>query len=192
MSFYKRLFGYFLIVFSLLVIVLIGFPQIYSSNSSGRIDKEIDVDFKYLKDETSDIVLLYFGYVGCDTICVPSMTEINEIYNKINNKNVKVYFINLLDNLDQNLPQLFAEHFNENFKGIYLDKKELLKVTSQLNVVFSKSLVDKYELNHAGYLYILQKDDTNNGYKQKYIYTTRPFKQNIIVEDINKLLKQGV
>jgi len=192
LSFYKRLFGYFLIVFSLLVIVLIGFPQIYSSNSSGRIDKEIDVDFKYLKDETSDIVLLYFGYVGCDTICVPSMTEINEIYNKINNKNVKVYFINLLDNLDQNLPQLFAEHFNENFKGIYLDKKELLKVTSQLNVVFSKSLVDKYELNHAGYLYILQKDDTNNGYKQKYIYTTRPFKQNIIVEDINKLLKQGV
>ncbi len=192
MSFYKRLFGYFLIVFSLLVIVLIGFPQIYSSNSSGRIDKEIDVDFKYLKDETSDIVLLYFGYVGCDTICVPSMTEINEIYNKINNKNVKVYFINLLDNLDQNLPQLFAEHFNENFKGIYLNKKELLKVTSQLNVVFSKSLVDKYELNHAGYLYILQKDDTNNGYKQKYIYTTRPFKQNIIVEDINKLLKQGV
>ena len=192
MSFYKRLFGYFLIGFSLLVIVLIGFPQIYSSNSSGRIDKEIDIDFKYLKDETSDIVLLYFGYVGCDTICVPSMTEINEIYNKINNKNVKVYFINLLVNLDQNLPQLFAEHFNENFKGIYLDKKELLKVTSQLNVVFSKSLVDKYELNHAGYLYILQKDDTNNGYKQKYIYTTRPFKQNIIVEDINKLLKQGV
>ena len=163
MSFYKRLFGYFLIGFSLLVIVLIGFPQIYSSNSSGRIDKEIDIDFKYLKDETSDIVLLYFGYVGCDTICVPSMTEINEIYNKINNKNVKVYFINLLVNLDQNLPQLFAEHFNENFKGIYLDKKELLKVTSQLNVVFSKSLVDKYELNHAGYLYILQKNNTNNG-----------------------------
>ena len=192
MSFYKRLFGYFLIVFSLLVIVMIGFPQIYSSNSSGRIDKEIDVDFKYLKDETSDIVLLYFGYVGCDTICVPSMTEINEIYNKINNKNVKVYFINLLVNLDQNLPQLFAEHFNKNFKGIYLNKKELLKVTSKLNVVFSKSPVDKYELNHAGYLYILQKNNTNNGYKQKYIYTTRPFKQNMIVEDINNLLKQGV
>ena len=192
MSFYKRLFGYFLIIFSLLVIVMIGFPQIYSSNSSGRIDKEIDVDFKYLQDETSDIVLLYFGYVGCDTICVPSMTEINEIYNKINNKNVKVYFINLLVNLDQNLPQLFAEHFNKNFKGIYLDKKELLKVTSKLNVVFSKSPVDKYELNHAGYLYVLQKNNTNNGYKQKYIYTTRPFKQNMIVEDINKLLKQGV
>ena len=192
MSFYKRLFGYFLIVFSLLVIVMIGFPQIYSSNSSGRIDKEIDVDFKYLQDETSDIVLLYFGYVGCDTICVPSMTEINEIYNKINNKNVKVYFINLLVNLDQNLPQLFAEHFNKNFKGIYLNKKELLKVTSKLNVVFSKSPVDKYELNHAGYLYILQKNNTNNGYKQKYIYTTRPFKQNMIVEDINNLLKQGV
>jgi len=187
-SLYKKVFGYFLILFSLFSILIIGVPQFYSSNNSGRIDKEIDLKLNFLKNEKAEVVILYFGYVGCDTICVPSLSELDEIYKEIDKTKTSVYFINLLDIIEKDLPNLFASHFNKDFKGVYLDKSELLKVTKMLNVVYTKSFTNSYELNHAGYLYILQKDKENKSYKQKYIYTTRPFAKTIIVEDIKKLL----
>ena len=187
MSIYKKIFGYFLILFSLIFIVLIGFPQFYASNSSGRIDKEVYLDINFLKHETSQVVLLYFGYVGCKTICTPSMTELNEIYSQLNRSKVKVYFINLLDSSDKELPQLFAQYFNENFIGMYLDKKEIQELVNQMRITTTTSLSDSEELNHSGHLYVLVKDDKNSNYKQKYIYTTRPFDKSIIIEDINNL-----
>ena len=157
MSFSKKIFGYCLIIFSLLIIVLIGFPQVFSLSKSGRIDKEINANVSFLQNEKADVVLLYFGYVGCSTICLPSLTDINTIYSQLEDKNnVSIYFVNLLDNVDSNMPQQLASAFNKDFKGIYLKDEELKKVTSLFNVVYTKSLLDDYELNHAGYLYLLK------------------------------------
>ena len=191
---YKKIFGYFLILFALVMILLIGFPQVYSSNNSGRIDKEIQIDAGFLKNETSEIVLVYFGYVGCSTVCVLSLHEIDEIYNTIGSSEVSVYFINLLDGIDNNLPDAVAKSFNNNFKGVHLDKDELVKVTNEFKVSYTKALIDKYELNHPGYLYLLSKNSdkkgTKDGYTQKYIYTTKPFSQKDIVLDIENLLEK--
>jgi protein SCO1/2 len=170
--------------------VLIGFPQVFSLSNSGRIDKRIDTNVSFLQNEKADIVLVYFGYVGCNNICIPSLTEINTIYSKLEDKNnVSIYFVNLLNNVDSNMPQQLASAFNKDFKGIYLKDEELKKVTSLFDVVYTKSLLYDYELNHPGYLYLLEKDDSKNSYKQKYIYTTRPYAVDFIVKDINKLLK---
>ena len=192
MSLRKKIFGYFLIVLSFILIIIVGLPTIYSSNSGGRLEKIKTIHLDCLKDEHSDIVLLYFGYVGCKTICVPSLTEIDKIYMKLDKneqQNIKVYFINLLDVIDKELPTLFAHYFNKDFKGVYLDKQELSSISNQFDVVFSKSLSDKYILNHSGYLYILLKDKDKN-YYQKYIYTTRPFDIDLIVSDIKHLIQQ--
>ena len=185
MSIYKKIFGYFLILFSLAFIVLIGFPQFYSNNSSGRIDKEITLDIDFLKNETSPVVLMYFGYVGCETICTPSMTEIDRVYSELNTSKVKVYFVNLLESHDPELPELFAQHFNKDFIGVHLTKQKLQELSSQIRLATTTSLLDTQELNHAGYLYVLVKED--GAYVQKYIYTTRPFEESIIVDDIRQL-----
>jgi len=188
---YKKLFGYFLILFSLLTILLIGFPQVFTGNNAGRINKEFIVKTNFLDNETSNVVLLYFGYVGCSTVCLPSLSEINTIYSQtVKNKNVRVYFVNLLTNTGTEAAQIFATQFNADFKGIQFDKNTLKKVTSEFDVVYSQSPFDDYELNHAGFLYLLEKDTLTNKYKQKYIYTTRPYNIEMIINDINKLNKQ--
>ncbi len=189
MSIYKKIFGYFLILFSLLVIVMIGFPQFYSNNSAGRIDKETSLDLNFLKNETSPIVLLYFGYVGCKTICTPSMSELGKIYNQLDHAKTKVYFGNLLDIYDKELPQLFAQHFHKDFRGVFLDKQEIQEIANQLRITFTTSMTDSGELDHSGYLYVLEKGVYDKNYRQKYIYTTRPFDEKTIVSDINDLTK---
>ena len=187
MSLYKKIFGYSLILFSFVFIILIGMPQLYQGNSAGKIDKEAQLHLDFLEKEDSKLVLLYFGYVGCETICTPSMSEINEIYTKVKNENIAVYFVNLLSSQEKDMPDIFAKHFNKNFHGIYLDTLGLEKLSTQMRIAYTKSPSNEFDINHAGHLYLLLKNEKN--YLQKYIYTTRPFNIKTIIEDIQHLLK---
>ena len=187
MSLSKKIFGYFLIVFSFSLIILIGFPQVYSNNAAGRIDKTVKVESEFLKDEDAEVVLLYFGYVGCKNICTPAMNEISTIYKQLQSKNVKVYFLSLLD-VEVNTVREYAMYFNKDFKGLKLPHKELEALKAKLRVQTTSSFSDANEINHAGHLYVLERDKKNNLYEQKYIYTTRPLNTKVIIEDIKVFL----
>lgn len=184
----KTIFGYFLIVFSFSIIIMIGFPQIYSSNSPGRINKEISLDFDFLKEEKSPVVLLFFGYVGCSNICAPAMTELSRIYEQLNKTKTKVYFINVLDATSKELPNVYAKNYHKDFKGIYLDVLGLQKIADKLNLSIIK--IDNTEVSHSGYLYVLEKDLVSKKYNLQYIYTTRPFDEKSIIFDVNSLMEK--
>ena len=181
----KIIFGIALIVLAFSTLFMSIIPSIYAQNKAGKIDKEVDVNFSFLKKEKSPYVLLYFGYVGCTTVCGPSLEEINEIYKNLDNKKFSFYFINLLENTQKQNVELFAKSFNEKFKGVYLEKKELKSVIETLRVKVLPSLVDKYELDHSSFLYVLKKH--KDAYKQISIYTARPFKKQIIINDLKNI-----
>lgn len=189
MSLAKKIFGYFLIVFTFFFLIALGFPQLYTSEETvGRVQSERSIELDIFQEEDGTVVLMYFGYVGCTTICAPAMYEIDKIYKSIPSKKVKVYFVNLSDIEDKELPELYAKQFNENFHGIYLDTKALKNLTRKMNIVFANSPVDPTEISHTGYLYLLQKNKDN--YQQKYIYTTKPFNLKLIKKDIKNLLSK--
>jgi protein SCO1 len=183
----KTVFGYFLIIFSMLFMIALAFPQFYSNNSSGRIDKNTSLKLDFLKQEESPVVLLFFGYVGCENICPPAMRELNDIYKQLDKTKIKVYFINLLDTINKDAPSYYAKEFHKDFKGVYLDNLGIKKVANKFNLSISK--VNNSEINHSGYLYVLKKDYKNNGYTLNYIYTTKPFNEEAIVKDIYILLQ---
>ena len=183
----KTILGYLLIIFSLFFIIIIAFPQFYSNNSSGRINKDIPLEFDFLKEEKSSIVLLFFGYVGCGDICPHSLRELSKIYEQLNKDKIKVYFVNVLDTANQNLLKPYTKRFHKDFKGIYLDKLSLRKVASKLNLALVK--INDKEIGHTGHLYVLVKNMMIEKYQLKYIYTTRPFDEKSIVNDINALMQ---
>ena len=186
MSFTKKIFGVFLLLFAFSLIILIGMPQLYMGKDAGKITKEDSLALEFLKDEKAKVVLLYFGYAGCETICTPALQEITQIYEKVNSKNLSVYFINLLESTPEDVVLSFAKYFHEDFHGIYLNSKQLQKLQNEINITFTKSPISQGELNHAGHLYLLQKDDKT--YKQKFIYTTKPYNTKLILEDIQRNL----
>lgn len=189
MSLAKKIFGYFLIAFTFFFLIALGFPQLYTSEEKlGRVQSERIIELDMLQEDDGSIVLMYFGYVGCTTICAPAMYEIDKLYKSVGNNNLKVYFVNLSDIEDHELPDLYARQFNENFHGMYLDTKVLKNLTSEMNVIFTNSPVDSTEISHTGYLYLLQNHKDN--YQLKYIYTTKPFNLKLINEDIKNLLSK--
>ena len=186
MSSKKILIGIILIILSFSTIFLTLLPNLYSDNTAGKINKEVEVQFNFLKKETSPFVLMYFGFVGCHTICPPALNDINKIYSKLDKDKYSFYFINLTHNSSKNDVKLFIESFNKDFKGIYLNNKQIPNIVNALNVRYLPSLSDKNEIEHSGFLHVLKKTD-KGPYEQKFIYTTKPFDVDFIIEDLNNL-----
>lgn len=181
----KKILGVLLIAFSFVLPILTLNPNLYSQNSVGKVYKEIKTDFDFLKEEDKEIVLLYFGYVGCRTICLPALTQIDELFKKLDQKRVGFYFVNLQEGLKPEVINHFVKVFNPKFNGVYLKKKEKEEIVTLLNVKYLPSVFDKYELDHSGFLYVLKKE--NKSYVQKFIYTARPYDIEYISNDLNKL-----
>jgi protein SCO1/2 len=191
MSKIKIIFGIFLITLMLSTLLFSAFPSLYSNNKTGKIYKQVDTNFNFLKNENSEYVLLYFGYVGCTTICTPALTQINQIYKELDSNKFAFYFINLQVNTPEEIVDQFAKYFNKNFNGIYLNNEEIKKITNKLSVKHIPSMVDKNEIDHTGFLYVLKKEK-DNIYQQKFLYTTKPFQIEEIINDLNNTLGASV
>lgn len=192
MSFKKKLFGIFLIIFSSLFIFVIGFLNQFLGNSSGKVElnKKISLnEINFLKN-SKNFSLVYFGYVGCDTICMPSLIELNKLkilLDKSNLSDIDIYFVNIQPTLDKDIVDTFAKSFNNNFMGIYLNNEELKKISYVFNLKYSNVLLNNYEVEHTGYLYLVKKSESS--FILLNMYTNRPFDIENISKDLLKLKK---
>ena len=183
----KKLYGILLVLITFLMFFLINSILVFF-NDAGKIEKKITTNFKFLHKEQKPIVLLYFGYTYCPDVCVLALNRLNKLYPLIDKDKVSIYFINLLDEVSPKDTKDYVDSFNKDFNAISLDKKELLTVTSQLKVSFSKSMFNKKEMNHSSFLYLLEKKEDN--YLQKYVYLSNAYELKMIADDINNILKE--
>lgn len=152
------------------------------------MDKEIKAD--YIQSD-KHIILVFFGYVGCEKVCMPILQNLAKLYasktfDTFRGK-IDIYFINLTPQIDPTAPDVFAKYFNKDFKGVYLSQKELFKIDRNFGVFFSKSIDDKEELNHTDNIFLLEK--TTQHLTLKKIYTTHPLNKNKATEDIMQMLR---
>ena len=182
----KKLYGILLVLITFLMFFFINSILVFF-NDAGKIEKKVSTNFKFLQKEEKPIVLLYFGYTHCPDVCVLALNKLNKLYPLIEKEKVSIYFINLLDEVSAKDTKDYVDSFNNNFNAISLDKKELLSVTSQLKVTFSKSMFNKKEMNHSSFLYLLEKKEDN--YLQKYVYLSNSYDLKMITDDITNILK---
>lgn len=177
--------GILLIVMAFGLIVALAFPFLSDPNHAGRSEKRMEVDFPFLKRETSEVVLVYFGYVGCTRVCTPALQDLGEIYSvakEQSNRSLSIWFINMTPDMDYQGVQSWAEHFHKEFKSYAPNEKELENMVHSLNLVYAQLGV---EAEHMPYAYLLQKRE--RGYELVYIYTSSPYNRELILKDIGEL-----
>jgi protein SCO1 len=182
----KKLYGILLVLITFFMFFFINSILVFF-NDAGKIEKKITTNFKFLQQEQKTIVLLYFGYTYCPDVCVLALNRLNKLYPLIDKEKVSIYFINLLDEVSLEDTKNYVHSFNKDFNAISLDKKELLTVTNQLKVSFSKSIFNKKEMNHSSFLYLLTKKE--DSYLQKYVYLSNSYDLKMITDDISNILK---
>jgi protein SCO1/2 len=174
-----------LAVFFLLLPFLQSF--LFSSNKQGFIDVQKEVKVDFIKSDKK-FVILFFGYVGCTDVCEPLLKRLDSIYNSKEFEDIKedvdFVFVNLTHEVEHYQPKLFANFFNDNFKGIYLSKKEIFNIDREFGLFFSRDLSDESQMNHTDYLYLI--DNRTKTKVLKKMYNTHPLNKDVIISDIKK------
>jgi protein SCO1/2 len=188
----KRLkYGKLLLVLGALIVIFsLGFPLGFlSGNKQGKVivNEKVNLPFE-IKDNTK-IILLYFGYVGCRTVCEPSLKEISSVYDGVADAqrgSVNFYFIDITKS--GSMAKEFAHYFNGSFIGLNLNTKSTAKLMADLRAYSSDSITGNGDISHTGYLYLI-KQTQKQSFELKTIYITRPFDSVSIEQDITKELK---
>lgn len=179
----KTFSGITLIFLAFGLIVSLAFPALSDSAHAGRSEDRRSVDFPFLKGERSDVVVVYFGYVGCSRVCTPALNDLADIYREAGVREFKptlsVWFVNMTPQMDPLSVQSWAEHFDKGFKSYAPNEAELQKMVHTLNLVYTRLGV---EAEHMPYAYLLQKK--GKGYELVYIYTSSPYNRDLILQDI--------
>lgn len=177
----KKFTGPFLLVLILLLLFLFPFATSFVDKSSQVNIKNPPPSPWFLKDEKSKYALVYFGYVGCTTICIPSLNEIKELYKSLDKINLYIpfYFVNIDPKQDPELPQLFVESFDKRFNGIYLTRNQLEDLEKQYNLAINEGSI---EISHSSNLFLFKQKDKKHLLNK--IYITHPYDEEKLIETI--------
>ncbi len=174
-------------LFALVFIILglLGFPvSMLMGEKQGKVELNEKIDLPFPVNKEHKVVVLYLGYLGCQTICMPSLEEIASVYTRLNTQEkVGVYFVNLSN--DSEGLESFVDYFHRDFIGIQPEVEERKYLIKTLHAYRSDPLREGGEISHTGYLYLIRHDGSG-GFTLKTMYYTRPFDVPSIVNDIDK------
>jgi len=181
----KNIAGFILlfIMVSLLMVFPLGAHFFGEDVRSIKIDAS-DVSAPFLKHETAKAVFVYFGYVGCTSICIPTLNEIAPMYRRIQKRypDSAFYFVNLNPTQPMEWIEPFAKSFDSSFHGIYATKSETEQYDRDFNLAVTS---DNKEMSHSSNLYLMVRKD--NRYVLKRIYLTHPYPEQQIIDDMENL-----
>ena len=124
-----------------------------------------------LTDLRGSVVLIFFGYTSCPSVCPISLATISYAFNKMNQNDLnrtKALFISLDPERDtlETLKQ-YTGYFHRNIIGLTDEINILTKVAKQYGMKYEKTLVPKSELgyviSHSSDIIVLDLDGKLSG-----------------------------
>ena len=119
-----------------------------------------------LKDLRGSVVLIFFGYTGCPTVCPISLATIANVYKKMPRaglQETRALFITLdpeRDNLE--LLDRYTKYFHPNIIGLTDEISVLKKVAEKFGVKYKKTLVPDstlgYVISHSSDIILVDRD----------------------------------
>jgi len=165
MKYLKKLYSksglFFLLTIKIFFLSLIFYPLSAHQKSITGTNKVLGGDFTLqshegplsLSDLRGSVVLIFFGYTSCPSVCPISLATISYAFNKMNQddlKRTKALFISLDPERDdlQVLKQ-YTGYFHQNIVGLTDNIKVLTRVAKQYGMKYEKTIVPESELGYV-------------------------------------------
>lgn len=187
----QKLTASLLVLLVLFVSVAVVILPTFFTKGISRIELRQDLELELILDKNHEIELVFFGYAGCNKICTPRLEELGQWYAKLPDEtqgHLGLKFLDISTRQEKDLSDDFAKAFHPKFEGVFLDKDIIRLYTKAFNVYFSKSLMDKNELDHTAHLYLVKRD--NDQKQLRFIYTAYPYDFKQIRSDIEELIHE--
>lgn len=118
-----------------------------------------------LSDYQGKVVLVYFGYTFCPDICPLTMTEINQVYQELDQPEDKLAVIFVSIDPERDTPErldTYLDAFSQDFIGVSTQDEVLQTVMEQFGAVAIKREVPEsaagYLMDHTGSVFIVDPD----------------------------------
>ena len=165
MKYLKKLYSNFglsiLLTFQIFFISLIFYPSSAHQDPITGTNKILGGDFTLqspegpvsLSDFRGSVVLIFFGYTSCPSVCPISLATIGYAFNKMNQKDLnrtKALFISLDPERDtlETLKQ-YTGYFHKNIVGLTDNIEVLTRVAKQYGMKYEKTIVPESELGYV-------------------------------------------
>ena len=106
-----------------------------------------------LSDLRGSVVLIFFGYTSCPSVCPISLATISHAFNKMNQNDLnrtKALFISLDPERDNvKILKQYTGYFHKNIVGLTDSIDVLTKVAKQYGMKYEKTLVPESELGYV-------------------------------------------
>jgi len=178
MMYLKRLIfklGKSYLVFAVLLLTSVLVSKSAAHNNSEPLKKDFsggDFTLKSaagplsLKDLRGSVILIFFGYTACPTVCPISLATIANVYKRMSPtelQGTRALFISLdpeRDNLE--LLDRYTKYFHPNIIGLTDEISVLKKVAEKYGVKYKKTLVPDstlgYVISHSSDIIIVDRD----------------------------------
>ena len=178
MMYLKRLIfklGKSYLVFAVLLLTSVLVSKSAAHNNSEPLKKDFsggDFTLKSaagplsLKDLRGSVILIFFGYTACPTVCPISLATIANVYKRMSPtelQGTRALFISLdpeRDNLE--LLERYTKYFHPNIIGLTDEISVLKKVAEKYGVKYKKTLVPDstlgYVISHSSDIIIVDRD----------------------------------
>lgn len=117
----------------------------------------------FLIDSENDIELLFFGYMGCASVCPLSLAKLAGLLKSLDEANsvnrVGATFVDVLGNPDRSESLEYGLSFSKQIRGTGLCPDQFKKVGSEFNITVRPSFRDKGEYFHTDHFFLLHRKE---------------------------------
>lgn len=176
-----------------MLVLLVGIPLLLAvgasySNQSFNFDV---VNDHFLSDSQNDIEIVFFGFVGCASVCPTSLTMLGSLLDSqdrfINNTRVGATFVdvNLSKSVSITQVESYSRLFSDKIRGINPDAELLEKLKKEFSLRVTNNRRSEDLITHTDHYFVLAK--SSNGWS-----VVRILENNSSEDTIRKAINDAV
>lgn len=140
--------------------LVIGFS--YLGKSHPLEEKKITTH-SFLLDSTNDIEIVFFGYVGCASICPTSLAKLGTVLDSVEksypNTEVGSVFIDINESARQIKTEQYGQQFSRKIRGINISNDEKENIIQQYGLRINKSPNKPEKIFHTDHFFVLKNEE---------------------------------
>lgn len=124
-------------------------------------NKQIETP-SFLAAAKHDITIVFFGFVGCASVCPSSLTKLSEVLESLEEtypaQSLGAVFVDVRKHADSLSAEKYGYEFSDNIDGAYLPQEERSQVISDFALEV-KPVDDHTPLLHTDHFFVLEKEE---------------------------------
>lgn len=146
-------------IIAILAILLLNTALLFLLlSNSGQVELNKSMELPFDTQDSDQYIAVYLGFVGCPSVCPTALSKLSAFQDEIDDSNFQFIFLNLINGIEENTVQEYAQSFHPQFKGIQLPAPQKQKFIENLHAFYAEAQESVgRKTAHSDYVYFFKR-----------------------------------